>query len=419
MSFSRAKFGSFNPRFFKGLKTRSPVPKNQGIYYVWYWNNETKTYDVPPKEALRYRANRRIRVGGKSVRECCYFDSVEEARIWRANLDASSLANISQVETVNKGGPKFEEVVIWWKEAKWKFFEPSTQLVYQRTLRYLDFFIGMEVRAISAETVDLWLKGLTAPESLKEQQSTRQTFLHELELLSGVFKYYREYKDDPLFVYPMRKRHREAAVVKVIRAKKKKPMNPEQFELWTKALRNQRHGLMKEALARTQRSGALRVSEVAAIYWDDIDWKNHSVTIHRSVEWPRTRGIKASIKEGFKNGEEKIIPLSPDAQKVLEELKAVKNCKTVFNLNGELLEYRFIIHAYDSAAKALNLDFSGTHVMRRTGASWILNQTGDIDLAKQLLGNSTWSSVTPYAQRESKAIKDFNNKLWNESENPE
>jgi hypothetical protein len=37
-------------------------------------------------------------------------------------------------------------------------------------------------------------------------------------------------------------------------------------------------------------------------------------------------------------------------------------------------------------------------------------------LAKELLDNSTWSSVKPYAQRESKAIKDFNQKLWDEIE---
>ncbi len=109
-------------------------------------------------------------------------------------------------------------------------------------------------------------------------------------------------------------------------------------------------------------------------------------------KWPRRTDIKTTIKEGFKNGDEKIIPLSPDAQKVLKELKGSRTGELVFDLRGEYLEYRFIQYAYDAAARSAKLDFKGTHVMRRTGASWILNQTGDIDLAKQLLGNTTWST---------------------------
>jgi integrase len=414
MSFSKAKFGNFNPNLFKGQKVLSPVPKNQGIYYVWFWNAKIEIYEVPPKGIKRYRANRRVRVGGKSVRECCYFDQVDPARLWKINhqLERSQTETASQIEAA-KGGPKFEDVVKLWMEAKWKFFEPSTRLVYERTLKYLKFFEGMEVRSISPEVIDEWLKSISKPEELKKQHTNRRTFLHELELLSGVFKYYREYKDDSLFVFPIRKRHREAAIVKIVRGKPRKPMTPEQFELWIKALRSQKHGLLKEALARTQRSGALRVGEAAAILWEDIDWNNHSIFIHRSMEWPHVKGIKTSIKEGFKNGDEKVIPLSPDAQRVLEALKENRTSDLVFNLHGEFLEYRFIQYAYDAAARSAKLDFQGTHVMRRTGASWILNQTGDIDLAKQLLGNTTWSSVTPYAHRESKAISDFNQKLWN------
>jgi integrase len=157
---------------------------------------------------------------------------------------------------------------------------------------------------------------------------------------------------------------------------------------------------MKNALARLQRSGALRISEVAAIMGSDIDWKNKSVLIHRSVAWPRKKGLQTEIKNGFKNGDEKTIPLSPDAFAALKELGADNVKGLIFHKHQDLLEYRWIQHSYDSASRQTGIDIRGTHVMRRTGASWILNETGDIDLAKQLLGNTTWTSVAPYAQRE-------------------
>jgi DNA-binding response OmpR family regulator len=137
--------------------------------------------------------------------------------------------------------------------------------------------------------------------------------------------------------------------------------------------------------------------------------------------WLRCKGRTGEVKEGFKNGDEKTIPVSPDAYGLLKQLYGERTCDLVFHRNGKPLEYSFIQHAYDLASRKAKIDFSGTHVMRRTGASWILNQTGDIDLAKELLGNTTWSSVKPYAQRESKALTDFNNKLWSENsgDNPE
>jgi integrase len=224
--------------------------------------------------------------------------------------------------------------------------------------------MGLEVRSISAEVFDHWLAKKIKIESAK-QSSIRETFLHELEL-------------------------------------------------WTKTLRKQKHGELKEALARVQRSGALRISEAAAIHWEDVNWKERSITIRRSVDWPRKNDEPPEIKEGFKNGDEKVIPIGPDPYGLLEVLAVNRSGKLVFHLNGAILQYRFIQHAYDAAAEVAGVDFTGTHAMRRTGASWILNQTGDIDLAKELLGNTTWSSVKPYAQRESKALTDYNNRLWKE-----
>ena len=61
----------------------------------------------------------------------------------------------------------------------------------------------------------------------------------------------------------------------------------------------------------------------------------------------------------------------------------------VFN-NGDLLAYREIYRAYCKASKLANLSFSGTHVLRHTGATDFLEETGD-PLALTQMGN--WANT--------------------------
>ena len=90
----------------------------------------------------------------------------------------------------------------------------------------------------------------------------------------------------------------------------------------------------------------------------------------------------------------------------------------VFHKDGKPLDYRYIQFAYDKAFKKAALPFSATHVMRRTGTSWVLDSSGgDVGLAKQILGNSDWATVALYAKRQSNALREFNDKLWDEHEN--
>ena len=194
-------------------------------------------------------------------------------------------------------------------------------------------------------------------------------------------------------------------------------MTPKEFEKWVSCLRAQSDGLLKEALARMQRSGALRISEATAIHWSDINWDRHFVTVQRSVVWPRIKGQAPFIQDGFKNGDQKEVPITPDAFPCLKELSLQKTSPLVFHKEGLPLDYRYVQYAYNRAFKLAGLPFSATHIMRRTGSSWILDASGgDVGLAKQILGNADWGTVDLYAKRQSLALKEFNDKLWAESQ---
>ena len=119
------------------------------------------------------------------------------------------------------------------------------------------------------------------------------------------------------------------------------------------------------------------------------------------------------IQPGFKNGDIKEVPLTPDAFRLLKELKLHRRGDLVFQRNEKPLEYRYIQYTYNRGFKTAELPFSATHVMRRTGTSWVLdNSGGDVGLAKQILGNADWGTVDLYAKRQANALKQFNDKIW-------
>jgi len=414
----KTKYGDFDHFTFRGEKIESPVPKNPGIYYIWYWDTEKEMYVSPPAPIKPYRAIRRQLVGSKSKKENRCFLRLEEARDWRFFKDCDEITFEPQrTSSDTSGGPKFEAVIEMWKRAKWRVFAESTRLQYEKLINYLEFFKGMDVRSITPVVIDQWLAELTSEKVLKDQHSTRESYHHELTCLSGILRYYSEYHDDPAFAFPIKRRHWASAIVRRVRNKKKEPMTPTQFEEWVAQLRTQQNGLMKETLARTQRSGALRISEATGIHWTDIDWEKRFVTIQRSVVWPRRKAELTFIQSGFKNGDRKEVPLTPDAYRLLLELKLQRRGPLVFHGEGKPLEYRYIQYAYNRAFKQAGLPFSATHVMRRTGTSWVLdNSGGDVGLAKQILGNSDWATVSLYAKRQANALKEFNDKLWKDEE---
>lgn len=417
----KSKSEAFDHFSFRGEKIESPLAKSPGVSHIWYWDKEKGMY-VPPTPPIKpYRAVRRRLTGGKIIREQKCFHRLEQAREWRAFQGCDDITLEPRIEPAVTepalGGPKFEAVVEMWKAAKWKLFAKSTRLQYEKLLKYLEFFQGRDVRGITPPVIDEWLGQMTSDKVLKEQHSTRESYHHELTALSGILRYYSEYRDDSLFQFPLKRRHWEAAIVKRVRNKKKEPMTPKQFEEWAGCLRTQNDGLLKEALARTQRSGALRISEATAIHWSDISWDKRFVTVQRSVVWPRRKGEAPFIQDGFKNGDRKEVPLTPDAFRCLKELSLHKTSPLIFHKNGAPLDYRYVQYAYNQAFKLAGLPFSATHIMRRTGSSWILDSSGgDVGLAKQILGNADWGTVDLYAKRQSLALREFNDKLWAESQ---
>jgi integrase len=181
------------------------------------------------------------------------------------------------------------------------------------------------------------------------------------------------------------------------------------------------------ALSTVQYYQALRISEAAALFWEDIHLdmenpKNSRIKVNKAVFWPRVEKMKSFIKPGFKNdksnGGVKEHPMFPETFKALKAIQMEKSSGLIFQWSGRHLEYREIQSAYDRAFKKLGLSYRGTHIMRHGGCRRVYNEEGgDLAVAQQLLGNSDLKSTLVYAKRSASALTEVAEKQWREKEN--
>jgi len=272
-------------------------------------------------------------------------------------------------------GPNFAEVVKSWKKRRFPQLAFTTRVAYEKLLRlYFGSLMACPVRKITPARVDEWLDELKDPDNWTMQSRKRKDFRHELSLLSTILGYYDEFFDDEEFRFPI-KRNRHKKAVKLGRggAPKPKDLPESEFLLFRDELKQMPDGEMWAALATIQYFQAYRISEIAGLHYEDIDfdWENpykSRIRVVRSVCWPRLKGHKPFIQEGFKNVDAndgmKEQPMFPETFAALAGLYTEDKKGLVFHLKGEILEYRKIQSVYNRAFQRCGLPYTSTHVLR-------------------------------------------------------
>jgi len=426
----------FNPKKFQN-KTRvyAPVPGAQLLSRVYEWDSGRQEYRCAAR-GMKYLARRREPVDGKRVLKAKAFATLEEARGWQARTGEAQSASVLEAPTPapaplattavesSASSPPFRAVVEEWKRRSVLKLSKSTQAVYERYLRlHFQSLMDLPIHQFTPRLVDSWLDERKAALGTTNQSRQRSSFEHELVLLGTVLRYYIEYYEDPSFRYPIKKRHREAGVVtKETGSGKPKDLTRDEFMRFRDELLNGPHPLMMASLATVQYFQALRISEAAAIHWEDVilDWKKPQVSrlrICRHVVYLRGRGSKAYVEAGFKNASKedpvKEQPLFPDSFDAFKTLFHIGGAGLVFNgPNGGFFTYREIQHAFDHAFARAGLPYRGTHVLRHGGTRNVYNETGDLAVAQQLLGNSDLQTTLVYAKREKSALTKVATAHW-------
>jgi len=416
---------------------------------LWVWSAEKKEYRTPERgnvfDSRRYEYNGQ---GGRR-RVKRYFETLEEARAWQnyaggipspsttqntslgnslasnspieaaTELDSSAASQAGQIE---KSVPTFSEVVSIFRESAYPSRARGTQIEYDKMLRlHFSMLMPLPVTSITPKVVDDWLRSLKKLVGRTPQSSKRVSFEKELDLLALILRYFDKYNDDLDFRFPIKQRHREDMFVRRSAGRADRDLPRAAFER-VRAQMASLYGDMWWTLFTVQWRQALRISEAAALHWEDVhlnfqDPSKSFVSVCRHIEWSKTRGVDSRVAPGFKNsastGGKKVLPLFPESFEALSRLHFDGAKGLVFKDKcSQFLEYRQIQWRYENAFAKAGVEYRGTHSLRHGGCREVYNQTGDLAVAGMLLGNQDSDTVKVYARRDPSALLRVAESAW-------
>lgn len=414
----------FNSKLYMGkARIYTAVPKAPRISRLWVWDEEASEYRVPSGNTY-YAAKYETDPSGNRKRVYESFDTLEGARMWQTGgSSAVTLAPIAVTPTPQTDqGPLFRDILEEWRRRRFPLIAYSTQVQYDKMLRlHFGSLLDLPIRAVTPQCVDYWLDELKESARFSKNRLTRMSFTHELSLLSTILSYYRNYYDDIMFQFPIKQRHREAIRLSQSRTNVPKDLSETEFLKFRRELVKCRSGEMLAVLATVQYFQALRVSEAAGLYWEDIHFNmsapwNSRISIVRSVCYPHKGNEEAFIKGGFKNAVAnkgvKEQPMFPEVFEALRSLHFDGASGLVFELGGKPIPYRVIQSHYDRSFKRAGLPYRGTHVMRHGGCRRVFNEVAELPVVQQLLGNPDLKTTLVYAKRQASALTKVVHGYW-------
>lgn len=134
----------------------------------------------------------------------------------------------------------------------------------------------------------------------------------------------------------------------------------------------------------------MRIGEVLALGWSDIDFRRGTVRIHKTFVRLGNR-CKSYIQDEAKSyTSNRVIPLSSRAMNFLKELFLRDEFKAfvVHDRYGEPLCYEAVRWQIKQACQEANVHYYGQHVFRHTFATNCYNKGCDVKLLSKFLGHS-------------------------------
>ena len=417
---------TFDDRKYRGKdRIYVPVPKKTGILRLYVWNG--KRY-ADPKNGKKYDVRRTIiEVNGKRRRVKQMFSDLSEAILWQQGEDSGAKTGdaFGSLEELAKrssklGGMTFGNLVNKNKKNHVETLASSTQKRYERIMdRNLPILYPILMDEFKPQVIDEWLNKLIS----SERDIRRESYEHEFEMLVTILRFYEEYFDeDANFISPIKKRHKKKALLGKTSVKITPELTEDEFYLFREKLMYTANGGVFAIMATLQYFQALRISEAAAVYGTDfqIDQNNRPKSrfvCSRGLKWTKDTG-KPTCEGGLKNGqyiggfkEQPLLPESFTALSLIPDFWKID--RPLFQTpKGDWFTYRQIQRAYDKAFVMADLSYTGTHIMRHGGCRALYNQTGDLAVAKQHLGNKNMNSVLVYAQRRASALSEVVSKRW-------
>ena len=188
--------------------------------------------------------------------------------------------------------------------------------------------------------------------------------------------------------------------------KQKKPLTYEQLE-WLRSQLKGRQDWRSLALLETQVSTGLRASDVLGLRVNDVQLQNGAYKAELVIRMQKTK-------------QDVTVYLEQDAQGAIDKL-IMAEFKTPndylftrkFQPHGCRLTVQAYGHIVKDWAKILGVpeEDLGTHSLRRTKASYIYKQTGNIEAVRQFLGHTSISQTQKYLGVQQEEVKELSRKF--------
>lgn len=135
----------------------------------------------------------------------------------------------------------------------------------------------------------------------------------------------------------------------------------------------------------------MRVGEVLALTWDDVDWRRRAIRISKTIvkSFNRKRAFVQNSPKSFSSN--RTIPLSSRAYELLEELRpseCERNAYIFSNKRGDFLSYESVRWWIRKACEESGVPYYGAHVFRHTFATNCYRRGCDVKVLSKLLGHS-------------------------------
>lgn len=158
----------------------------------------------------------------------------------------------------------------------------------------------------------------------------------------------------------------------------------------TVAMPKYQYGLIITLILHT----GLRVGELCALRWEDIDFTGRKLTVNKSVNVMRQNGKRTLvIQQTTKSGKTRFVPLNNSAVDILQRQRQMvggEDRDYIVNGCAKIVDKTVVASSYGKICDAAGItNHSGIHSLRHTFASLALKRGVDIKVISDILGHAS------------------------------